>query len=221
MLKADLHIHSHYSMDSTSPIDKIIERCKKLGINCVAIADHGTVAGGLAMKKKAPFRVIVAEEILTTRGEIMGMFLKETIPSGMSVQDSIDAIRSQGGLVCIPHPFDSVRSSAVGGKVLEEFVSQIDVIEVFNARNPFPRNNSKALEFAQVHGKAGSAGSDAHTIVEIGNAFVEFPEFDTKEEFSLALKSGKITGRQTNYLTHIASSFAKLKAVFGKKESEE
>ena len=77
MLKADLHIHTRYSMDCQTPLEKIIERCQELGINCIAIADHGTAEGGLELQKIAPFKVIVAEEILTTHGEIMGMFLKE------------------------------------------------------------------------------------------------------------------------------------------------
>jgi predicted metal-dependent phosphoesterase TrpH len=72
MLKADLHIHTEYSLDCDTPIEKIVERCQELGINCLVVADHGTVEGAVQMKKFAPFQIIVAEEILTTQGEIMG-----------------------------------------------------------------------------------------------------------------------------------------------------
>ncbi len=212
MLKADLHIHSRYSMDCTTPLEKIVERCRKLGITCVAIADHGTAEGGLKLREIAPFKVVVAEEILSTQGEIMGMFLSRTIPSGMSVPDTIAAIREQQGLVCIPHPFDSIRGSALDSKALDEIAGQIDVIEVFNARNPFPRNSEKARVFADKHGLAGSAGSDAHTLPEIGNAYVEMPDFNTKEEFLEALRKGRIGGHQTGLLTHFASSFARVKS---------
>ena len=95
------------------PLEKIIERCQKVGINCIALCDHGTAEGALKMREIAPFTVIVAEEILTPYGEIMGMFLEETIPSGLSVPETIARIRAQGGLVCIPHPFDTFRHSAL------------------------------------------------------------------------------------------------------------
>ena len=90
MLKADFHIHTKYSMDSQSELEDIIKRCQKLGINCIAIADHDAVEGGLLMQKIAPFKVIVAEEILTFSGEVMGMFLKERIASGIPLEKAID-----------------------------------------------------------------------------------------------------------------------------------
>ena len=89
LLKADLHIHTEYSMDCNTPLKKLIDRCLELGINCVAIADHGTIEGALRMQSIAPFPVIVAEEVLTPDGEIMGVFLKEGIPSGLSVEQVI------------------------------------------------------------------------------------------------------------------------------------
>ena len=105
MLKADLHVHTEYSMDCNTPLEKIINRCRETGINCIAVADHGTIEGALKLKDIAPFTVIIAEEILTPHGEIMGMFLQEGIPSGLSVEQTLACIREQDGLVCIPHPF--------------------------------------------------------------------------------------------------------------------
>ena len=148
LLKADLHIHTKYSMDCQTPLDKIISRCQELGINCIAIADHGTAEGGLEMQKIAPFKVIVAEEILTTEGEIMGMFLKETIPSGITPQEAIKRIREQDGLVNIPHPFETIRGSALKDKVIDEIAKDIDLMEVMNSRSPFPASSNKAREFA-------------------------------------------------------------------------
>jgi len=192
LLKADLHIHTKYSVDCNTPLKKIINRCQKLGINCIAIADHGTAEGALRMQKIAPFPVIVAEEILTPYGEIMGMFLKETIPSGLSVEETISRIRAQGGLVNIPHPFETIRHSSFDSNVIEEIAEQIDVVEVYNARTPFATSSAKALAFARKHGIVQGAGSDAHTISEIGNAYVEIPEFNGRDEFLQALAQGKV-----------------------------
>ncbi len=212
MLKADLHIHTEYSMDCTTPLEKIINRCLELGINCVAIADHGTIEGALKMQRLAPFTVIVAEEILTPHGEIMGMFLRESIPNDLSVEETIAQIRAQSGLVCIPHAFDIFRPSALGEKIVEEIAGKIDIMEVFNSRSPLLRSSVKSRAFAEKYGLVQSAGSDAHTLNEIGNSYVEMPEFNGKDDFLQALAKGKVFGRRTNPLTHFSSAWAKLKS---------
>ncbi len=214
MLKADLHIHSAYSMDCGTPLEKIIERCLEVGINCIAIADHGTAEGALKAKSMAPFPVIVAEEILTPHGEIMGMFLNETIPSGLSVDETLARIRQQGALVCTPHPFDSVTRAGLNSRVLSQIADQIDVVEVFNARSPLHFTSKKSLAFARKHNIPGSAGSDAHTLGEIGNAYVEMPEFEDKLSFLKSLAQGKIYGKRSSPLVHIATTWNKLKKQF-------
>ena len=211
MLKADLHIHTEYSMDCGTPIHTVIERCQKVGINCIAIADHGTVEGALEMQRIAPFKIIVAEEILTTYGEIMGMFLKESIPSGLSVEQTIARIREQDGIVCIPHALDVLRPSALNPKVMEEIAHEIEVIEVFNARSLLHHSSEKVLAFAHKYDIAQSAGSDAHIPSSIGDAYVEMPEFEGRSDFIQALRKGKIVGHRTNPLTHFASAWNKLK----------
>ncbi len=211
MLKADLHIHTEYSMDCSTPLEKIINRCLELEINCIAIADHGTTEGALKMQKIAPFKVIVAEEILTPDGEIMGMFLQETIPSGLSIEQTISQIKAQGALVNIPHPFDSLRGLRLDGKELEALVDQIDTIEVFNAREPFRNPSIKAQAFAEKYDLPGTVGSDAHTIGEIGNACVEMPEFNSRDDFLQALRTGKVVGHRTNPLIHFVTAWEKLK----------
>jgi predicted metal-dependent phosphoesterase TrpH len=211
LLKADLHVHTEYSLDSNTPLEKIISRCLEIGINCVAISDHGTAEGALKLREMAPFTVIVAEEILTPHGEIMGLFLEKTIPSGLSVAETISSIKAQGGLVCIPHPFDIIRKSALRTHIIEEIVDQIDMMETLNARVMLPKNSAKARAFAAKHGIVPSAGSDAHTPGEIGNAYVEMPEFNGRDDFLQALEKGKICGHMTNPLIHFASVWTKLK----------
>jgi len=212
LLRADLHIHTEYSKDCNTPLEKVISRCLDIGINCIAIADHGTIEGALKMQSLAPFPVIVAEEILTPHGEIMGMFLKEEIPSGLSVEQTVSRIKAQDALVCIPHPFDRLRHSGLNSHMIEELVEDIDIIEVFNSRSLLSYPVAKVVMFAEKYGIPQSAGSDAHTVQEIGNAYVEMPEFNGKDNFLQALAEGKIFGHRTNPLIHFASAWAKLKS---------
>jgi len=198
-------------MDCNMPLEKIVNRCREVGINCIAICDHGTTEGALKMRDIAPFPVIVAEEILTPKGEIIGMFLEQTIPSGLSVDKTIAQIRSQGGLVCIPHPYDMFRQSALRNNIIDEIAEQVDIIEVFNSRTLLPQSLAKALALALKYGIAKSAGSDAHTLYEIGNAYVEMPEFNGKDDFLQALEKGNISGHRTNPFIHFASVWTKLR----------
>lgn len=193
-------------MDCATSLSQIISSCQNKEITCLAIADHGTIEGAVKLKDIAPFTVIVAEEILTDMGEIMGMFLSESIPGKLSVIDTIKRIRDQGGLVCIPHPGDLLRSSAFNINNMLEIIDQVDIIEVFNARNCLNHVNRRAQNIAIKYNKLNSAGSDAHVIAEIGNAYIEMPEFFTKEEFLISLGEGKVRGKLTNPLVHILST---------------
>ncbi|MFC2034250.1 PHP domain-containing protein, partial [Chloroflexota bacterium] len=118
-------------MDCSTSLNEIVKRCLETEINCIAIADHGTIEGALEMQNIAPFPIIIAEEILTPNGEIMGMFLKETISSGITIEQAIAEIKSQDGLVNIPHLFDPIRGLKISKDQLEKLVNQIDIIEVF------------------------------------------------------------------------------------------
>ena len=211
LLKADFHIHTQYSRDCNMPLEKIINRCLKTKINCIAISDHGTVEGALKMQSLAPFKVIVAEEILTPHGEIMGMFLKEGIPSGISIEEAISRIKAQDALVCLPHPFDPFRGLRLDNHKIEELAEQIDIIEVFNARSPLSGPATKAQNFATKYDLPGIVGSDAHSPNEIGYTYVEMPEFDTKDDFLQALRQGKISTRKSSFLVHFSSAWAKLR----------
>ncbi len=206
-IKADLHVHTKYSFDCSMSIEPIIERCMKLGIDCIAVADHGTVVGALEMKRQAPFQVIVAEEILTPLGEVMGLFLSEEIPSGMSVEETIKRIKAQGGLVALPHPFDRLRGiNHRGCDEIERLVGQIDIVEVFNARTlPLGGADRRAALFAARHDLLRSAGSDAHTPREIGHAYVELPGFEDVEQFRESLSQGRVYGRHTCPMVHFRS----------------
>ncbi|MDD4923218.1 MAG: PHP domain-containing protein [Dehalococcoidales bacterium] len=213
MLKADLHVHSNYSYDCLNKPEDIIRRCQNTGINCIAVADHGTAEGALKIQKLAPFQVIVAEEVMTQYGEVMGMFLKESIPNKIPFAEAILRIREQDGLVCIPHPFDKPNRHGLGRKKLEQFIDDVDIIEVFNARSPLPWFSQASLAFADKYGKEKSAGSDAHTIREIGSTYIEMPDFSEKQDFLSALKKGEIHGRATNPFILLGGSWARIRKV--------
>jgi predicted metal-dependent phosphoesterase TrpH len=214
LLKADFHIHTRYSMDCHNELDEIVLRCQELGINCIAIADHDATEGAFKLKEIAPFKVIVAEEILTPSGEIMGLFLKEHVASGLSIERAIDSVRAQGGLVSIPHPFDPMRGLRLNEEGWARIIPQVDILEVFNARCPFGRPATKARAYAKEHGLPGIAGSDAHSIGEIGNAIVELPDFKTPEEFLEALKKARINGKRSSPFVHFHSTWSKIKNAF-------
>lgn len=212
-LRADLHGHTHYSWDSIISPEAYVRACLRRGINCVAVTDHNTIVGALAVQKIAPFKVIVGEEIRTNAGEIIGLFLTETIPGGLSPEETIERIKAQGGLVLLPHPFGGWRS--FDATRLDGIASSIDAIEAFNARVLSRRDNDLAQAFANKHNLAMSAGSDAHSPCELGHAYIEISDFDGPQEFLAALHPGRIVGRLSSPLVHAISTLAKLRRCCG------
>lgn len=194
-----------YSEDSCSQPEEIIAHCLKSSINCLNICDHNTIEGALKLRDLAPFKIIVSEEIKTSEGEIIGLFLKETIPAGMCPEETITAIRKQGGLVCIPHPFEVFRSTAMKEASVERVKHLIDMVEVKNAKTlPF-QDTSRPMRFARKNNLRMTAGSDAHTPREIGNHYLEMPDFDGPEDFLASLDKSVIGGKGTSFTTHCYS----------------
>jgi len=209
-MKVDLHVHTCYSGDSFTSLEAVIEACRKRGLGKVAITDHNTMAGALALQEIASDLVIVGEEIKTDVGEIIAYFLEEEVPKGLPVQEAIARVRQQGGLVGVPHPLDRLRREAMGLSHLLSIIEQVDMLEAFNARTTFPSDNRRTLDLARERGLLVTAGSDAHTPWEIGHAYVEMPAFADKDEFLRSLAQGQIVGRLTTPLIHLASTWAKL-----------
>ena len=196
-------------------MEDIIARCQQTGINCVAITDHNAIEGALKMKELAPFTVVPGQEILTPNGEIIGYFLKEWVPSGQPIEKAIEAIKSQGGLVALPHPFDTFRGlKGLDDRRLDDLASQIDILEVFNARTLLPGDSDKAERFARRHNLVCSAGSDSHSPREIGKTYVEMQPFDDKESFLRSLRTARIQRRRSSPFVHAYTVFAKMLKLF-------
>lgn len=194
--KFDMHVHSWYSGDSATDPKKIARLYAERGILSL-VCDHNSTAGSAAVSAEicradpaVPF--ILAEEIRTDCGEIIGLFLTEEVPPYLPAAETIDLIHDQGGLVLVPHPFCSYRvMSALRPGVLDAVIERVDIIEGYNARTVRDEDNYRAREYAVAHNKPVSVGSDAHTTRELGRCFLEIEPFSTPQELLRALTSGR------------------------------
>ncbi|MBI2864622.1 MAG: PHP domain-containing protein [Chloroflexi bacterium] len=210
-IRADLHLHTLRSPDSANRPADIVRACQRRGINCIAVTDHNRFRGAQEVREIAPFTVILGEEIKTTDGEIIGLFLTEEIRRGLSPEETARAVRAQGGLVMIPHPFDRVRKSCLHEEALRRLAdaSLVDIVEVFNSRTTLLADSERARRFAEERGLLGAGGSDAHSLREIGQTYVEMPPFADKDSFLRSLAQGRVMGRRSNPLVHLSSMLAK------------
>jgi len=196
LVRVDCQLHTVWSGDATTTLDQLAERVAAADIDVVCITDHHTLEGARrAIERGIGARVVVAEEVRTRVGELIGLFLTERVPYVLPVEDAVARIRGQGGLVYAPHPLDRHRRG-VGERWLEELAQRgsLDVVEVFNAKVRDPDDNERAAEVARRHGLPGGAGSDAHDPEGIGAAYLEMPDFDGAAAFLAALSSARIVG---------------------------
>ena len=213
----DLHTHSSASFDSLSDPRKMMAKAVRLGLTHLAITDHERIDGAQRAAELAPpgLQLIVGEEIRTADGDMLGLFLSQSIPPGLSAAETASAIRDQGGVVGLPHPFDGFRSSG-GSKAseaeqkLEELATIVDYVEIHNAR-AYRDANPLAGAFAERHGLPGVASSDAHTITELGVASTILPgTFSTAQELLALLPGAEITPGRASYYVRLWTPLAKL-----------
>jgi predicted metal-dependent phosphoesterase TrpH/glycosyltransferase involved in cell wall biosynthesis len=202
-LYADLHIHTAHSKDSTSAVEAVLTTARDVGLGAIAIADHNQISGALAARALVAghddLMVIVAEEVKTSEGEVIGMFLEELIPRGLTFNETLSLIKEQGGLVYVPHPFDRMRTTP-SYRLLVENVHRIDVIEIYNARNYLASFNVEAERFASKYNLAAGAGSDAHVVQGIGRAMLRMPRFSGRDDFLDCLRGADILTRRKGLL---------------------
>ncbi|HLJ68955.1 MAG TPA: PHP-associated domain-containing protein [Chloroflexota bacterium] len=214
-MKVDLHTHTLCSKDSCNRFERIVAAVQSAGIDAIAVTDHDRFDGVRRLQEIAPFPVIAGEEIKTAEGEIIGLFLTEWIPPGLTPEETIERIKSQGGVVYVPHPFDEVRGSRLRREALERIAERIDVLEVFNARNALPRFNQRALAFARDRRLLAGAGSDTHTYGEYGRAYVEIPPFSDTQSFLASMREGSWYGRLSSPLVHLRTRLDRTLKILG------
>jgi len=213
MIRVEMHLHSNYSSDSKLSFDDIVAACRNKKIDVVCITDHNTLDGALTFKKINEFPVVLGEEVKTTEGEVTGYFLSKNIEPGMSIERTIKAIKDQGGIVCVPHPFDTYRKSRLKEGVLDRIIDSVDLIEVFNSRNLSKEADSNALLYCEKHGKIPIVGSDAHTIGEVGKAqMILKKDFSDAKSFMEALKTATYTTKRSFIHVHFITKWEKWKA---------
>jgi predicted metal-dependent phosphoesterase TrpH len=200
MMRMDLHCHSEASMDCRTPLSEFPARCLARGIRVQAITDHNQIWGAQRLQELCAdnpnLTVIVGEEISTRDGEIIGLFLREVVPAGMSAEETVERIKAQGGLVLLPHGFDPLKRFHLKLDALQRVAADIDIVETFNSHISRPRWNRRALEWAEQHQKLKSAGSDAHTLARVGAAWVQTPirAIETPQDLQQALAQGTVMG---------------------------
>jgi predicted metal-dependent phosphoesterase TrpH len=207
-LSVDFHCHTSASKDSLTFPEQLIRASRRRRLDRLVVTDHNTIAGALAAHTLAPELVIIGEEIMTTRGEILAAFVTEEVLPGLTPQETIKRLQSQGAFISVSHPFDSWRSGAWKMEDLLEIAPLVDAIEIFNARCMAPASNQQASEFARQHDIPGTAGSDAHTAFELGAAMVVLPQFSGPEELRQVIGDGKVRGRLSPFWVHFASRVA-------------
>jgi hypothetical protein len=195
---ADLHLHTNWSHDCSIDVDDLLDHAEAQGLGAIAVTDHNVIGGALEAAERARGRrltVIPGEEVKTAdQGEVIGLFLREEIPRGMSFGDTVAAIRAQGGLVYLPHPFDRLHAIPKP-ETLHRHLAEVDVLEVYNARLLFEAYNDEALRFARKYNLTAGAGSDAHVLAGVGTGAVRMRRFSGPEEFLVSLHDAEVLRR--------------------------
>src|SRR5260221_1387937 len=210
MLTVELHSHTYVSDDCLMRPADIVRTCARRGIDRLAVTDHNAIAGALEMQALAPGLVIVSEEVMTTQGELLGYFLHEHVPAGLSPLETIARLREQGAAISVSHPFDRLRHGAWQAADLAAIIDLVDAIEVFNSRCIYPEDNARALAFAREHATLGTVGSDAHSQRELGRALLKVPAAGTPAELIAGFGAGERVTRLSSPAIHFTSRWAKL-----------
>jgi predicted metal-dependent phosphoesterase TrpH len=222
LIDVDLHMHTDHSGDCETPVEVLLATAKEVGLGAIAVTDHNEISGALEAREKANesnarggrdrIKVIVGEEVKTAeQGEVIGLFIEEKIPRGLSMAETVAEIKRQGGLVYVPHPFD--RMHAVPDyEHLPEILDDIDAIEVFNPRVAIGAFNEEAVRFAAKYRIVAGAGSDSHVAQGLGSVRIRMRDFDGPQEFLQSLRDAEITTKPSSLIYVQALKFLQTKA---------
>lgn len=192
-------------------VETVRTRCLDEGVDVIAVTDHNEISGALELQRRAPFQVVVGEEIRCAEGgEIIGLFLTKKIEGGLPWRAVIAEIRRQEGLVYVPHPFDPLRTKQWKPGLLESLLKEADIVEVFNARNFLSSSNDRAATWARNLRKVPCAGADAHVPAEIGRTVVFLPPFETPAELLRSLRGARFECARNPWWVHAATRWTTL-----------
>jgi hypothetical protein len=215
LIDVDLHMHTDHSPDCATPVEVLLATARAQDLGAIAVTDHNEISGALearAQARAAGVKVIVAEEIKTAgQGEVIGLFIEEKIPRGLSLEETVAEIRRQGGLVYVPHPFDRMHAVPDYEHLLK-IVDDVDAIEVFNPRVAIGAFNDEAARFAAKYRIVAGAGSDSHVPQGLGSVRIRMRDFDGPAEFLESLRSAEILTRPSSLLYVQALKFLQTRA---------
>ncbi len=215
LIDVDLHMHTDHSYDCATPVEVLLASAREQGLGAIAVTDHNEISGALEAQAQAAgtdVKVIVGEEVKTAgEGEVIGLFIKERIPRGLSLAETVAEIRRQGGLVYVPHPFDRMHS-VPDYEHLHEILEEVDAIEVFNPRVAISEFNEEAARFAAKYRVTAGAGSDSHVAQGLGSVRVRMRDFDGPHEFLQSLRDAEIITRPSSLLYVQALKFLQTRA---------
>ena len=196
MITADFHVHGIASKDSLSKGEELLTRAKQLGLGKLILTDHNTISGAVELQQSYPEFVIVGEEILTTKGEILAIFVEKEIPKGLEPLEAFKRLKDQNAFISLSHPYAPMRHGWTEAE-MEEYLPYLDAIEIANARN-LPDMNYSAAKFAKNHGLCGTAGSDAHGVSELGAMCLRLPDFLNSDELRVSIHSAEVVGKESS-----------------------
>jgi hypothetical protein len=215
LIDVDLHMHTDHSDDCATPVEVLLATAREQGLGAIAVTDHNEISGALearAQAEEAGVKVIVAEEVKTdSQGEVIGLFIEEKIPRGMTMAETVAEIKRQGGLVYVPHPFDRMHSVPDYEHLLT-ILDDVDAIEVFNPRVAISAFNDEAARFAAKYRIIAGAGSDSHVAQGLGSARIRMRDFDGPQEFLQSLRDAEIVTRPSSLLYVQALKFLQTRA---------
>ncbi len=211
--KIDLHAHTWQSGDCPVSPERLVHAAKRRGLAGIAITNHGVFDGHAAAQTAGgpDFHVIPGEEVYSSGGEIIGLFLHDEIPNGLSPEETCRAIRAQGGIAVVPHPYDRYRKGALGEAALDRLVAAhlIDAVEVFNGRMVAPQDNHTARRYAMAHHLPMTVGSDGHSTWEYGGSYIAIAPFTDAASFLANLPHATLHPRRSAQWVHVISSIEK------------
>lgn len=210
MSRVEFHCHTIFSKDCLLPPADLVKTCHRKGLDRVIVTDHNTIEGARAAHAIDPELVIVGEEIMTTRGEILAAFVSEEIQAGLTPQETIRRLNDQGAFISVSHPFDRWRSGHWQEQDLLEILPDIDAIEVYNSRCMLPQFNREAQAFAENYNLPGTVGSDAHTACELGQSILKLESFEGAQRLRDVIRRGVPQVRRSPALVHLTSRYAVL-----------